>query len=65
MWWKRRPAGELGAPRYPRDYRLTLGVAVIAIIGGLAFPLGGLAIIVFAIIDFLLPRRIKEAGYQT
>ena len=64
MWWKRRPAGELGAPRYPRDYRLTLGVAVIAIIAGLAFPLGGLAIIVFAIIDFLLPRRIKEVGYQ-
>ena len=64
MWWKRRPAGELGAPRYPRDYRLTLGVAVIAIIAGLAFPLGGLAIIVFAIIDFLLPTRIKEAGYQ-
>jgi uncharacterized iron-regulated membrane protein len=21
MWWKRRPAGEVGAPRYPRDYR--------------------------------------------
>lgn len=64
MWWKRRPAGELGAPRYPRDYRLTLGVAAIAIILGLAFPLGGLAIILFAIIDFFLPRRMKEAGLQ-
>lgn len=64
MWWKRRPAGELGAPRYPRDYRLTLGVAIIAIAVGLAFPLGGLAIIIFAVIDFFLPRRLKEAGLQ-
>lgn len=64
MWWKRRPTGKLGAPRYPRDYRLTLGVAVIAIIAGLAFPLGGLAIIVFAVIDFFLPRRMKEVGLQ-
>lgn len=64
MWWKRRPAGEVGAPRYPRDYRLTLGVAVIAIVLGIAFPLGGLAILAFAVIDFLLPRRLKEAGLQ-
>lgn len=64
MWWKRRPAGELGAPRYPRDYRLTAGVAVIAVLAGFAFPLGGLAIVVFAIIDFLLPKRLKEAGVQ-
>jgi uncharacterized iron-regulated membrane protein len=64
MWWKRRPKGELAAPRYPRDYRLTVGVAVIAVLVGLAFPLGGLAIVVFAIIDFLLPKRLKEAGFH-
>ena len=64
MWWKRRPHGELGAPRYPRDYRLTIGVAVIAVLVGLAFPLGGLAIVTFAIIDFLLPKRLKEAGLK-
>lgn len=64
MWWKRRPAGELGAPRYPRDYRLTLGVAAIAIALGVAFPMGGLAILIFAVIDFLLPRGLKEAGLQ-
>ena len=62
MWWKRRPQGELAAPRYPRDYRLTIGVAVIAVLVGLAFPLGGLAIVAFALIDFLLPKRLKEAG---
>lgn len=64
MWWKRRPQGELAAPRYPRDYRLTVGVAVIAVLVGLAFPLGGLAIVAFAIIDFLLPKRLKEAGFH-
>jgi uncharacterized iron-regulated membrane protein len=30
-----------------------------------AFPLGGVAIIVFAIIDFLLPKRLKEAASQS
>ena len=65
MWWKRRPQGELAAPRYPRGYRLTIGVAVIAVLVGLAFPLGGLAIVVFAVIDFLLPKRLKEAGLKT
>lgn len=65
MWWKRRPAGQLAAPRYPRSYRLTMGVAVLAIVLGVAFPLGGLAILVFAVIDFLLPARLKEAGPQS
>ncbi|MEO6607384.1 MAG: PepSY domain-containing protein [Aestuariivirga sp.] len=65
MWWKRRPVGHLAAPLYPRDYRLTAGVGIIAAILGLAFPLGGLAILTFALIDFLLPKRLKEAGFQT
>lgn len=64
MWWKRRPAGQLAAPRYPRSYRLTIGVAVLAIILGIAFPLAGLAILAFAIVDILLPARLKEAGAQ-
>ena len=62
MWWKRRPQGQLAAPRYPRNYRLAPGLAIIAVILAFAFPLGGLAILVFAIIDFLLPKRLKEAG---
>jgi uncharacterized iron-regulated membrane protein len=43
---------------------LTLGVAAIAIALGVAFPMGGLAILIFAVIDFLLPRGLKEAGLQ-
>lgn len=62
MWWKRRPVGRIGVPAYPRDFRLGLGMALIALAVGLAFPLGGVAILVIAIIDFLLPARLKEAG---
>lgn len=64
MWWKRRPAGRLGAPVYARDHRLGFGVAAIALALGLAFPLGGIAILAFALIDFLLPAHLKKAGYQ-
>ena len=62
LWWKRRPAGRLGAPFYPRQYRAPLPVIVIALLVCLAFPLTGAAVMFFAVIDFLLPRRFKEAG---
>jgi hypothetical protein len=29
-----------------------------------AFPLTGIAVLVFATIDFLLPRRLKEIGFH-
>ncbi len=64
MWWQRRPAGQFGSPRYPRDYRLPASIGVLGLVLAVAFPLGGLAIIFFAIIDFFLPKRLKEAGYQ-
>jgi uncharacterized iron-regulated membrane protein len=62
MWWKRKPAGELGSPKYTRDYRVPAGVLGLAAILAAAFPLGGLAILTFAIIDFFLPKRLKQAG---
>lgn len=62
MWWKRRPAGTLGAPRYPQDYRIPRGILVIALAVALAFPLTGLAIVAFAVIDLLLPKRLKQAA---
>ncbi len=37
---------------------------MIAVLAGLAFSLGGLAIFAFAVIDFLLPKRLKEAGVK-
>lgn len=62
MWWKRRPVGRLGSPKYPRDYRVPAGVLGLGAALAVAFPLGGLAIALFAIIDFLLPKGLKEAG---
>jgi len=64
MWWKRRPAGSLAAPLYAKDFRLTTGVAVIALALSVLFPLGGIAILLFAVFDYLLPRRFKEAGWR-
>jgi uncharacterized iron-regulated membrane protein len=64
MWWKRRPAGALGAPRYPRDYRIPRTILGIAVVVCLAFPLTGIAIVLFAVIDYQLPKRFKEGGLQ-
>ena len=64
MWWKRRPAGALGAPLYPRDYRIPKAILAIGAFVSVLFPLTGLGVVLFVIIDFLLPRRIKEAGFE-
>ncbi|MCA0432357.1 MAG: PepSY domain-containing protein [Proteobacteria bacterium] len=62
MWWKRRPASEFGSPRYARGYRVPTGALIAGAILAVLFPLGGIAILTFAIIDFLLPNRLKQAG---
>jgi uncharacterized iron-regulated membrane protein len=62
MWWKRRPAGRLGAPLYPRDFRAPAAILAIAAAVCAAFPLTGIGVALFAVIDFLLPKRFKEAG---
>jgi uncharacterized iron-regulated membrane protein len=62
MWWKRRPAGRLGAPLYPRNYRAPAAILVIAAAICAVFPLTGLGVAVFAIVDFLLPKHLKEAN---
>ena len=54
---------EFVAADMPNANRLTVRLmAVIALAVAIAFPLGGVAILVLAIIDFLLPARLKEAG---
>jgi len=64
MWWLRRPVGALGAPRYPRDYRVPRFILGAGLVVAVLFPLTGIAIVAFAIIDFLLPKRFKETGFQ-
>lgn len=62
MWWKRRPAGRIGVPAYPRNYRAPAAILLIAALVCVLFPLTGLATIAFGLIDFLLPKRFKEVG---
>jgi len=54
MWWKRRPAGSLGAPRLPSDWRIPRTVLVIALAAGLFFPLVGISLLIALAIEFVL-----------
>lgn len=45
MWWKRRPAGGLGVPPWPRDRRTAAIVTGLVIASGALFPLTGLVIL--------------------
>ena len=65
MWWKRRPAGRIGVPLYPQAYRIPRAIIGIAVVVAALFPLTGIGIVLFAIFDFLLPKRFKEAGYRS
>ncbi|MBY6261540.1 PepSY domain-containing protein [Azospirillum sp. 412522] len=51
MWWKRRPAGSLGAPRLPAGQPVPKGLIVIAVAGGLFFPMAGISMLVFAALE--------------
>lgn len=51
MWWKRRPAGSLGVPPAPADRRTLLGVTALLALGGIAFPLVGVSMLVMAAVD--------------
>lgn len=62
MWWARRPAGALGSPLYARETKIPAGILLLGLVIALGFPLGGAAILAFAVIDFLLPKSWKQAG---
>ena len=62
MWWKRKPAGAFGAPRYAQGFQAPAAILVIAVALSILFPLGGLAVLVFAAVDYLLPKKFKESN---
>jgi uncharacterized iron-regulated membrane protein len=62
MWWKRRPVGSMSAPLYPKDYIVPKPAFALGAVLAIAFPMGGLAILLFAIVDMSLPKHWKEAG---
>lgn len=56
MWWKRRPKGaaRLAAPPKPRDAGLWKGAALAMLAVGIAFPLGGAAMLAVLVLDQVL-----------
>ncbi|MFP3542425.1 PepSY domain-containing protein [Rhizobium sp. SIMBA_035] len=58
MWWKRRPAGRVGVPPLPPQRSVYIGLWVIAVIFGIAFPLTGLAILSMIAFDQLVIRFV-------
>jgi uncharacterized iron-regulated membrane protein len=58
MWWKRRPAGRVGVPPQPPQRSVYIGLWVIAVIFGIAFPLTGLAILSMIAFDQLVIRFV-------
>lgn len=59
MWWKRRPQGSLGVPPLPAEKATLRGVVALLAIGGLAFPLVGLSLIVMVAVDSILVRKMQ------
>jgi len=62
MWWKRRPAGGLGVPPWPRDRRIIATVTMLVAGLGALFPLTGLAILGMIGLDLAaqhLRRRVR------
>lgn len=63
MWWARRPQGQVGVPRYARTFRAPVAILLIGgLVVCLAFPLTGIAVLAFALVELLLPKSLKEAG---
>ncbi|KQO74586.1 PepSY domain-containing protein [Methylobacterium sp. Leaf88] len=61
MWWKRRPAGRLGVPPWPRDRRVAAGVTLIVFVLGALFPLTGLVILGMLLLDLGLQALRTQA----
>ena len=57
MWWKRRPAGRLGAPRLVRAFHLPRGIVALSAGLSVIFPVSGLSLLAVLLFDrYLLPR---------
>lgn len=57
MWWRRRPAGSLGAPRGGMPLRRSPWLLVVLVALGLFLPLFGLSLLVVYLVDLLVIRR--------
>lgn len=57
MWWKRRPAGRLGAPPRHASDSAAKGAIAVAIVLGLFYPLLGASMLAALLIDAAIPRQ--------
>lgn len=64
MWWKRRPAGALGVPPVPTDWRIPRALLGMAVAAGVFFPLVGLSMLVLVAVELgahLTASRMRNA----
>jgi len=59
MWWKRRPAGSLGVPPLPEDPKVFRGLIAILALGGIAFPLVGISLLVMLALDWAATQAMR------
>jgi uncharacterized iron-regulated membrane protein len=60
LWWKRRPvgAGRLAAPPQAKAEPFWATAVLIVVVMAVAFPLAGVAIVIVALLDWLVIQRI-------
>lgn len=60
MWWRRRPAGRLGAPAVHPDARYPWGMVLALMTLGVVLPLLGASMIAVLLLEWLVLRRIPR-----
>lgn len=58
MWRNRKPDGLLGAPPAIKDQKIGFGIAVIILFFALFLPVFGISLIIIALVEFLILKRI-------
>ena len=61
MWWKRRPAGALGAPELPSDASIPKWLLALAFACGVFFPMVGISMLAFVAYE-LVGHRLRPVA---
>ena len=60
LWWRRREAGVLGAPKVLIDPRFSIGLVTLVVLLGIYLPLFGASLVGVLLLEWLLLRRIPK-----
>lgn len=60
MWWRRRDAGVLGAPKALLNPRLSFGLLALIVLFGIYLPLFGASLLLVLLAEFALLKRIPK-----